>query len=191
MNAYRKNVLAAIEDLLTNVGSVKRALDFGAGDGWFAHELVRAGVFAEVAAVDVQLRSRVLVTPTIYDGTRLPFRDGEFELTYAIDVLHHCPTPRAALAEVLRCTRRHFVIKDHTYSSRFGYLALCVLDEMGNRRFRIPSRYMYQHEWEWFPWLAERGFRLVRLVHPVPCHRGALSATNGLQFAALFERANP
>jgi SAM-dependent methyltransferase len=189
MNAYRRNVLAVVQDLLAPLGQVERALDFGAGDGWFAAELTRAKVFAAVSAVDVQLRDKVFVTPTLYDGHRLPFCDREFDLAYAIDVLHHAPNPRSALTEVLRCTRRHFIIKDHTYSTALGYLTLCVLDELGNRRFHIPSRYKYQREWEWFTWLAEGGFKLVRLIHPVVCHKGALGMTNGLQFAAHFERA--
>jgi SAM-dependent methyltransferase len=191
MNAYRKNVLAVVKDLLDSIGPVDRALDFGAGDGWFAAELGSAGALATVSPVDVQRREHVFIESTIYDGSRLPFGDREFALSYAIDVFHHCPDPRASLADVLRCTRRHFIIKDHTYSTMLGYLALCALDEVGNRRFRIPSRYKYQREWEWFALPAKQGFKLRRLVHPAACHTGLLGVTNGLQFAAHFERADP
>jgi SAM-dependent methyltransferase len=190
MNAYRQNVLLILQEILAPTRPVARALDFGAGDGWFAAQLSRAGCFEAVCAIDVQRRPNACFAPIVYyDGGRLPFADREFDLSYAIDVFHHCRDPRLALDDMLRCTRRHVVIKDHTYASALGFVALCALDEIGNRRFGIPSRYAYQRRWEWFSLLAERGFRLVRLVHPAACHTGILSKTNRLQFVAHFTRA--
>lgn len=191
MSAYRKNVLSLLQKILASTRPVARALDFGAGDGWFAAQLSQAGCFASLCAIDVQRRPNALFAPiSYYDGSRLPFADREFDLTYAVDVLHHCRDPRLALGDVLRCTRRHFVIKDHTYAGVLGYVALCALDEIGNRRFGIPSRYAYQRGWEWFSFLAERGFELVRLIHPAVCHTGILRKTNGLQFVAHFTRTD-
>jgi SAM-dependent methyltransferase len=191
MNAYRQNVLSILKEVLATTQPVARVLDFGAGDGWFAAQLSQASFFASICAIDVQRRPHPHFDPiSYYDGSRLPFADREFDLSYAIDVLHHCREPRRALDDVLRCTRRHFVIKDHTYGSVLGYLALCALDEIGNRRLGISSSYAYQRGWEWFSALAERGFRLARLVHPAVCHTGILRGTNRLQFVARFTRVD-
>jgi SAM-dependent methyltransferase len=190
MNSYRRRVLDLLRGVLGPHAPVARALDFGAGDGWFAHSFAEGRLAREVVAVDVQPRARTFVPTLLYDGRRLPFADRSFDLVSSIDVLHHCPDPRASLREALRCAGRFFLLKDHTYRGPLGRAALCVLDEVGNRRFGIPSPYHYQRGREWFPVIEEQGFRLKRLVHPAPCHTGPLGwTTNGLQFVALWERA--
>jgi len=119
----------------------------------------------------------------------LPFADRAFDLGYSIDVLHHCPEPRLNLCELLRCTGRYLLLKDHTYRSRAGWLALAVMDELGNRRFGVRSRYHYQRGWEWNAAIEEAGFSLEKLVHPAVCHSGLLGrTTNHLQYIALWRR---
>ncbi|MCP3105084.1 class I SAM-dependent methyltransferase [Myxococcus sp. K15C18031901] len=172
MSRYRDNILELMAGLLSDVPVVDRALDFGAGDGWFAQAVTRRGWAREVVPVDVQRREHGLVDPVLYDGQHLPFPDRSFPLTYSIDVVHHAPDPVATLEEVLRCTGEYFLLKDHTYRGRFGYLTLCVLDELGNRRFGVPSRYRYQHEWSWMPVLERAGFALQKFIHPAECERG-------------------
>jgi SAM-dependent methyltransferase len=189
MNTYRCRLLELFCDLLRPATPVESALDFGCGDGWFAEAIRRHGITRQVTGVDVQLRQSCCIEPIQYDGRRLPFADAAFDLVSSIDVLHHCPHPVASLHEALRCARRWFLIKDHTYRSPAGKLALCILDEVGNRRFGVPSPYHYQRAREWFPSIEAAGFALRQLIHPAPCHRGLLGwATNRLQFIALWER---
>jgi len=188
MSSYRGNVLELMGKVLSDLPPFERALDFGAGDGWFAREVARRGWVREVVPVDVQRREGGFVEPTLYDGRTLPFADRAFPLVYSIDVLHHAPDPEAALAEVLRCTGEYLLLKDHTYRSKAGYLTLCVLDELGNRRFGIPSRYRYQHEWSWMPLMARAGFALQSFIHPAECERGALRFFNRFQFLGLWKR---
>src|SRR5262249_42317126 len=110
-------------------------------------------------------------------------------VAFAADVLHHCPDPRAALADMARCTGRWLLLKDHTYSGPAGYATLCFLDEIGNRRFHIPSLYKYQKHWTWSAWLEELGFRLVRRTYPARVHVGLMGRlTNHLQYVDLWER---
>jgi|HubBroStandDraft_3_1064219.scaffolds.fasta_scaffold29335_1 SAM-dependent methyltransferase len=190
--SYRGNIVALLDRLLAPLAPVERALDFGSGDGWFARELQRRGLAREVVAVDVQRRADAHVEPHLYDGRRLPFEDRAFPLTYALDVLHHCPDPRASLRDLLRCTGRYFALKDHTYRTPLGRLTLCLFDELGNRRFGVPSLYHYQRSWTWSPWIAAEGFEPLATLHPAPCHDGLLGqATNHLQFLALWRRAGP
>jgi SAM-dependent methyltransferase len=189
MNAYRRRIRATLDELLKPLAPVPTALDFGSGDGWFADQFQSRGLVKDVVPVDVQLRDKTVRPPQLYDGTRLPFADRSFDLVYSIDVLHHCPDPVASLRDLLRCGRSYFLIKDHTYRGSFGYFTLCALDEIGNRRFGIPSRYKYQREWDWRPVIEEAGYEAVRLIHPAPCHRGPLGwATNRLQFIGLWRR---
>jgi SAM-dependent methyltransferase len=189
MNPYRKRILESFRALLQPTAPLDRCLDFGGGDGWFAWSLKEAGLVRDVTAVDVKERPHTFSKVTLYDGQRLPFPDRSFDLVSSVDVLHHCPDPRASLTDALRCAGRYFLLKDHTYRGFMGKFALCVLDEIGNRRFGIPSLYRYQKGWEWSSWIEEAGFVLRQKVHPARCHTGLLGwATNSLQFISLWER---
>lgn len=73
-----------------------RALDFGCGVGSY-HTLL-APEFAALSGVDISSacvsRARALhpsVSYKVYDGHRLPYTDGVFDLTFAITVFHHIP----------------------------------------------------------------------------------------------------
>lgn len=191
MNAYRQEILGLIEPLLRSTGPSARALDFGSGDGWFASRIAAAGLVGEVVCVDVQQREHVLVQPRLVrSGDALPYAAGAFDLAYAIDVLHHCADPLAALDEMARVARRFLLIKDHTYRTPGGRAALAVMDELGNRRFGIPSTWRYQRGWAWAEHLSARGWTERTRVHPAPCHKRLLGAmTNGLQYVSLFERS--
>lgn len=190
MNAYRRNILAMARPLLSQHVPFDRALDFGCGDGLFARLFEDEQIARQVVPVDVMRRGRRWVDPVLYDGQRLPFADRSFPLVYAMDVLHHCRDPRAALKEMLRCATDCVLIKDHTYRTLPGRLLLCLLDEVGNRRFGVPSLYRYQRGWEWLPWLEQEGFIRDRLVCPATCHtRGPERFFNRFQFLGLWRRA--
>jgi SAM-dependent methyltransferase len=187
---YRRQVFSQISALIGSLPPAQRALDFGSGDGWFAHQIERAGYARMVAAADVMIWPGMVKNPVLFDGKSLPLADRSFELTYAIDVLHHCPNPERALDEVLRCTARHFLIKDHSYRNVLDWATLCVLDEVGNRRFGVATPHQYQEHWVWSRCLEARGFTLERLIHPAPCHTGLVGRlTNHLQFLALWRRS--
>lgn len=186
---YRPRVLTGLEDLLRPL-PIARALDFGAGDGYFASNISRLPGIEQVAPVDVVERKTSVMVPQIYDGHRLPFDDRSFDLAYAVDVLHHCPDPLHAIDDMARCSSRFLLIKDHTYNTFLGRLWLGVLDEIGNRRFGIPSIYNYQLGWKWVGHIEARGWRRLSLQHPLVCQVGLLGTlTNSLQWIGLWERA--
>jgi SAM-dependent methyltransferase len=191
MNPYRLRILPLLLNLLRERAPAARALDFGSGDGWFATQMRASGLIGELVPVDVQARPNSFVEPIHYDGMRLPFDDRSFDLVYSVDVLHHGPDPAASLRDLVRCSSRLLLLKDHTWRTRAGKLTLAVLDEIGNRKFGIPCLYRYQRRWEWFDIIESEGFRLVRLIHPAVCHAGLMGRlTNSLQFAALWERSD-
>jgi SAM-dependent methyltransferase len=187
-HAYRHRILRRMAHAIERVGPIGRVLDFGSGDGYFAKHLPELIRVSSMAAVDVAERQQAWVRPTLYSGDRLPFPDRSFDLVYAVDVLHHCPDPFVALAEMCRCTRQYLLIKDHNCSGSLGKLVLSIMDEMGNRRFGIPSPYRFQHDWGWIRWLSERGYERLDWEHPMGCHAGILAPTNRLQFLGLWQR---
>ena len=191
ITGYRGCVYALVRDALRATGPIAHAVDVGAGEGWYARQLVRDGVVRLCTAVEIKRRSVTYVEPVLYDGRRLPLPDRSCELVYAIDVVHHAPEPVALLDEMARVSARFILLKDHTHRGIAGRVALTILDEIGNRRFGIPSPGAYQRDWSWLPALQSRGFVPRTMIHPAPCHAGVLGAlTNRLQFVAIFERTH-
>lgn len=190
MNPYRQKIWKQFLPLLNALGPLERILDFGCGDGWFATQVCQLFPASRVIPLDVKRRDHVLVEPEIYaPGAALPFADASVDLAYGVDVLHHCHSPEFYLGELARVSRDYLLIKDHTHRGPVGALTLAVLDELGNRRFGIPSPQNYQRHWEWTDCLARHGWSLQTLIHPSPCHGGVLGAlTNSLQYIALYRR---
>lgn len=189
MNPYRQRVWKTFEPILAGLEDVKSTLDYGSGDGWITRQMFEAG-FTNLTALEVQERPGALFEPMIYDGARIPFDDGAFDLVYTVDVLHHCPRPRRQLEEILRVAGRYLLIKDHTYSTPLGKIMLCTMDEIGNRKFGIPCLYHYQRGWEWAHQIERAGFKRRTLIHPAPCHVGLHGrATNAFEWIGLWERS--
>ncbi len=191
ITGYRGRTYAMVRDAMRALGPIGSAVDVGAGEGWYARHLMDDGVIDRITPVEVQRRTLTLVEPVLYDGVRLPFDDRAVELVYAVDVVHHAGNPFDLLDDMARVAGKWLVLKDHTYASTLGRTTLAVLDEVGNRRFGIPSPGRYQHGWSWLPRLAACGFTPRAMLHPAPCHSGVLGAfTNRLQFVAAFERTH-
>jgi hypothetical protein len=189
ITGYRRLTYSLMRETMRALGPIATAVDVGAGEGWYARSLMEDGVIERCTPVEVTKRAITFLEPVLYDGKRLPFDDRSTELVYAVDVVHHADDPGALLDDMARIAERFIVLKDHTYSNALGYTTLAIMDELGNRRFGIPSPGRYQHGWDWVDHLAGAGFLRRQLIHPAPCHSGVLGAlTNRLQFVAAFER---
>jgi SAM-dependent methyltransferase len=85
------------------LGAVTTVLDAGAGDGWFAQELL-ADLCTEAAVIcwDVNYRSADLAAPSDPRIRRTTTRpEGSFDLILALDVLEHLDDAEAFLGDVL------------------------------------------------------------------------------------------
>src|SRR3954447_6016713 len=93
-----------------------RALEIGAGTGYFSLNLVRAGLIGELVATDISQRmldelaesARRLgleAETACTEAERLPFDDDSFDLVFGHAVLHHLPDLGAAFREFRRVLR--------------------------------------------------------------------------------------
>jgi ubiquinone/menaquinone biosynthesis C-methylase UbiE len=93
-----------------------RALEIGAGTGFFSLNLRQAGVLSEVSVSDIspgmveaaKANGRRLgfeVAGRVGDAEHLPYGDGEFDLVVGHAVIHHIPDVELALRECLRVLR--------------------------------------------------------------------------------------
>lgn len=186
---YRVRTTRLILDVLRSIAPIPDAVDIGAGDGWLAGVLMRERLVERCIPVDVKRRETVEIEPVLFDGHTLPFKSASIDLAYAVDAVHHATDAVRLILEMARVSSRWILLKDHTYHTPGGRLALKAMDEIGNRRFGVGSPGNYQRGFEWFAALEAVGYAPRTLIHPAGCHTGVLgAATNHLQFVALFEK---
>jgi ubiquinone/menaquinone biosynthesis C-methylase UbiE len=117
-----------------------RALEIGAGTGYFTLNLLRAGVVREAVATDISAgmlqalqasaaRLQLPVETERCEAESLPFDDDSFDLVFGHAVLHHLPDLDAAFREFRRVLRPG------------GRVAFCgEPSEYGDRLARVPKR---------------------------------------------------
>ncbi len=134
-----------------------RILDLGSGPGSVC-QLLRARGYA-VTPVDVQdVALDPRARPRLYDGCRLPFADGAFDVTLLLTVLHHTPEPERVLAEAARVARRVIVIED-VYASPLQKYLTWWADSLLNLEFR-GHPHTNRPDAAWRALFASRGWRL-------------------------------
>ena len=113
----RRQVLMKLRKALgAEPGRFERALEVGAGTGYFSINLTQAGVIGSATATDIspgmldrlaataeELGLDVETVPA--DAEQLPFADGAFDLVLGHAVLHHLPSLDRALSEFHRVLR--------------------------------------------------------------------------------------
>jgi SAM-dependent methyltransferase len=112
-------------------GRFERALEIGAGTGYFTLNLLQAGVIGAavcsdispgmLAALEANARALGLEVQTLAgDAERLELADGSFDLVFGHAVLHHIPGLERAFAELHRVLRPGGWIAFAGEPSRYG-----------------------------------------------------------------------
>lgn len=111
ISAKARSLLALVRHRFGRVDGLS-FLDVGCGVGamqrYIAPVAARSvGIDTSGSSIEAARRAHPGSELVAYDGSRIPFGDGEFDVTYAVNVLHHVkPSERAAFAaELLRVTR--------------------------------------------------------------------------------------
>lgn len=118
--------------LRSYVGTPRRLLDLGAGEGFVGEQAAR-DTGAAVVLADVVDMNRTDLPLVLYDGRRLPFADDAFDATLLVFVLHHSEAPLSVLREVRRVTRGRVVVVESVVESRGDLIWLTFADRLANR----------------------------------------------------------
>jgi ubiquinone/menaquinone biosynthesis C-methylase UbiE len=124
-------------------------LDVGCGDGTIAALVRRYRPALSLTGVDVLVRPRTHIPVHAFDGVRLPFADGSFDVVMFVDVLHHTDDPSVLLREAKRVARRAVVLKDHTRDRLMAQATLRFMDWVGNAHHGVALPYNYWPEAKW------------------------------------------
>lgn len=87
-------------------------LDVGTGTGFTAEYLQSAHNNLDITGLDIKSYKTYpdRIPRKLYDGTVIPFRDDEFEVSLLFYTLHHADSPELLLREVTRITQRYVII---------------------------------------------------------------------------------
>lgn len=124
-------------------------LDVGSGDGYLAVEIMKLRPDVSIEGVDIIPRREAFVPVALFDGRRLPFDDGAFDVVMFSDVLHHTTNQPELLGEARRVARNSVVVKDHLNESRVDEWCLRAMDWFGNRHNGVPLPYDYWSAARW------------------------------------------
>lgn len=173
------------------VGPARALLDVGAGDGEVARSVGEIVGAQRVEGVDVLVQPHGQVPTTSYDGERLPFDDGAFDVVLLSDVLHHAASAERVLLEALRVASRAVVIKDHFAFGPVSRAVLLAMDLSANGFYDIGVAGNYLDPGAWHELVRRASGRVEKLVWPLHVHALPLRLVtrSELQFAARIERA--
>jgi ubiquinone/menaquinone biosynthesis C-methylase UbiE len=113
----RQQVVGKLEKALGKpLPRFDRALEIGAGTGYFSLNLLRSGVVREAVATDISQgmldalsesadKLGLHVETVCTEAARLPFPDDSFDLVFGHAILHHLPDLDAAFREFRRVLR--------------------------------------------------------------------------------------
>jgi ubiquinone/menaquinone biosynthesis C-methylase UbiE len=150
----RRQVLGKLSKLLGPApGPFARALEIGAGTGYFTLNLMQAGVVRAATCTDISpgmlqmletnaARLGLDVETLACDATELPFPDGAFDLVLGHAVLHHLPFLERSFAEFFRVLRPGGVVFFAGEPSRQGDRIAAIPKRAGVRVAPIWRRAM-------------------------------------------------
>lgn len=159
--------------------SALRILDVGCGDGIISRRVATlVGEGTEIVGVETGVRGGEPLEVVPFDGNRLPFGDGSFDIVIMCDVLHHLKnfTAQAELfGECVRVARRGICLKDHTEKWIQDRFILGAMDFVGNVGRGVPLHYNYLDPQQWGRLYAQGGLSSRRRfeaplgLHPQWC----------------------
>lgn len=135
----------------------EKLLDIGTGTGNVCAVLAQRGY--DVTPIDVEdLSFTDEVTPTLYDGDTMPYKDDAFNTALLLTVLHHIPTPEATLDESARVAHRVIIIED-IYSNRLHKWVTFFCDSLFNFEFK-GHPHSNKTDAEWKALFKAKGYKL-------------------------------
>jgi len=144
---YKKRIANLISPLCADNSHI---LDVGCDDGGLSQMLIKKNHSLTIEGIDIQGNRPAKISRKIYDGKKIPYKDKQFDITMAVDVLHHTRDIGSLLKEMKRVTKRYIIIKDHVSNDPLSFLLLSFMDWLANAPFGIRCIYNYPSLNKWY-----------------------------------------
>ncbi len=141
-----------------------KVLDVGCNDGTTSLMLLEKSPSLQLCGVDIQSNRACKIPKQVYDGKYLPCESNSFDVVIALDVLHHTNHIEGLLKEMARVAKNVVILKDHACGNYIEYLALSVLDYIGNEPYGIPCVYNYPSYARWDEYFSSAGLRKNKVI---------------------------
>jgi len=138
-----------------------RVLDIGCGEGFVLAELASAH---EVTGVDIaDHRATRLPRFALYDGLRLPFADGSYDVSLLAFVLHHVPNDLkpVLVREARRVSRRAIVVLEDTPRTLLDRIACHLHGRAYRRKVGSTAGFGFYDPARWEAFFAQLELRVV------------------------------
>lgn len=113
-----------------------KVLDVGCGTGQFG-KAMKDFFDVKVSGIDVVDYKKTSIAVTLYDGKKIPYPDGSFDLVVLAYMLHHVRHQELILLEALRVSKCHVVIFEDVYYSPWQWLFVIWNDFYTNILFGV------------------------------------------------------
>ncbi len=135
-----------------------KIIDVGAGLCTVTRKLKKAGY--NISPIDIKNISLFDdMTPVVYDGKKIPFRDDSFDTALLITVLHHTQSPEAVLLEAKRVARK-IIVMEETYNGSFQKYLTFAMDSLTNLEF-INHPYSHKPDGKWRSLFESIGLKVL------------------------------
>ncbi len=132
-NAWRMDARRKLSWIENSISKEDSILEIGSGPGSVL-SVLREAEFA-VDGIDVRDTSfEKALAPQIYDGVKVPFHDGAYDVSLLLTMLHHTPDPDSILSEAKRVSKRLIIIED-VYDGPIQRKLTKITDSMTNLEF--------------------------------------------------------
>ena len=154
----KKRAQGMLKEIESYLVDGQRIIDMGAGACNLEEILLKRGF--DITPVDVENISFVDgIEPTLYDGSKLPFKDSEFDTALILTVLHHTKNPVQIIQEAMRVANNIIIIED-VYETTFQKHKTFFLDSLINLEFAGHPHSNKTHS-EWLQVFDDLGLTLV------------------------------
>lgn len=154
---YKKGIANLISPLCEDNSHI---LDVGCDDGEFSQMLLKKNHSLTVKGIDIQDNRPAKIPRKIYDGKNIPYQDQQFDITMAVDVLHHTRDIGRILKEMKRVTKKYIIIKDHVSKDPLSFLVIAFVDWLANTPFGIKCTYNYLSLDQWHDYFNQLELRV-------------------------------
>lgn len=154
---YQKGIANLISPLCEDNSHI---LDVGCDDGSFSKMLLKKNHSLTIKGIDIQNNRPSKIPRKIYDGKKIPYKDKQFDITFAVDVLHHTEDISGLLKEMKRVTKRYIIIKDYVSKGPLSYLGISFIDWVVNAPFGIKCTYNYPSLHKWHGYFKNLGLKV-------------------------------
>lgn len=136
------------EQLAPYLAPGSQVLEIGAGKGLVARALQQRTQVA-MTLLDVVDYNQTELPLHLYDGRRIPFADGAFDLALLIFVLHHTSDPLMVLGEALRVSRQGVLVIENDVRGWLKRRITRALDSLPHLWHGVPICYHTRSAAEW------------------------------------------